>query len=316
MTPTPHAPAPAPAPAKTLITATTDFHSALDRAPDLVARLHAARPTSLIVDSGDFFEGTHYPVTRGHIEQRILTEVYDVIAPGNHGWTHYITPPLRDLTVCANVVDRAGALLFRPLHLADVSGQTVAVTAVIGPNAFASIAPDLRAGQTVTDPATALHQLYERHYRNVDTWVLLSHQGYQRDQVLAGRCTFLDLVFSGHCHSTHTGPEASGTTTLVKAPEFGRGIATARLHHSRWTVSVEQTALLAPPAALSWLTDAISDAERALANVVGRPSSYWKGRPLAPRKFSDAWPPGYVDRPASVSSSTPVRSSPAPCETS
>ncbi|WP_405775668.1 metallophosphoesterase [Streptomyces sp. NBC_01538] len=75
--------------------ATTDLHSSLDQATTLAAHLSRARPTTLVVDSGDFFEGTHYLATRGRIEQRILTEFYDVIAPGNHGWSHYTSPGLR-----------------------------------------------------------------------------------------------------------------------------------------------------------------------------------------------------------------------------
>ncbi|WP_327258159.1 metallophosphoesterase [Streptomyces sp. NBC_01244] len=261
------------------ITATTDFHSTLGRAPDLAAALHRARSTSLIVDSGDFFEGSHYPVTRGTVEQRILTELYDVIAPGNHGWPHYTTPPLRDLTVCANVIDpHTGELFFRPLHLAELSGRTIAITAVIGPNAFTSIAPDLRSGQAVTDPASALQLLYDRHRRDVDDWVLLSHQGYQRDRELASRCTFLNLVLAGHCHSSHTGPEAAGTAILMKAPEFGRGTATAHLHRGRWTASVEPAAPLPLPAELSWLATSVGEAEAALDEVAIRPSRYWRGR--------------------------------------
>ncbi|MEU4176383.1 metallophosphoesterase [Streptomyces sp. NPDC026589] len=269
--------------AKAAITATTDFHSALHHAPDLLATLHRARPTSLIVDSGDFFEGTYYPVTRGAVEQRILTELYDVIAPGNHGWAHYTGRPLRDLTVCANVIDPStNTPFFRTLHLAEISGQTVAVTAVIGPDAFASISPDLRAGQRVTDPARALHQLYDQHHQDVDAWVLLSHHGYQRDRDLTDRCPFLDLVFSGHCHSADTGPEAVGATTLVKAPEFGRGVATAHLHPDGWTVAVEPTTPLALPAELDWVTEAIGEAETSLDEVVGRPSSHWKNRVFGP----------------------------------
>ncbi|MFE2850123.1 metallophosphoesterase [Streptomyces lavendulae] len=279
--------APAPrAGAKAGITATTDFHSALHRAPNLLATLHRARPTSLIVDSGDFFEGgAYYPVTRGAVEQRILRELYDVIAPGNHGWRHY-TGPLRSLTVCANVMDAStNTPFFRPLHLAELSGRRVAITAVIGPNAFASIAPDLRASQRVTQPVLALQQLYAQHHQDVDVWVLLSHQGYQRDQDLASRCPFLDLVFSGHCHSTDSGPEGVGTTMLMKAPEFGRGIATARLNSGRWITNVELTAPLPFPAELSWATQVIGQAEASLDEIVGRPSMYWKNRTIIPEEL-------------------------------
>ncbi|MFB7781414.1 metallophosphoesterase [Streptomyces vinaceus] len=267
------------------IAGTTDFHSALHRAPDLVAALHDARSSSLIVDSGDFFEGPYYPVTRGATEERILTELYDVIAPGNHGWTHY-TGRLRDLTVCANVIDTStNSPFFRPLHLTELSGRRVAVTAVIGADAFASIAPDFRAGQAVTDPARALHQLYEHHHQDVDVWVLLSHQGFGRDRDVAVHCPFLDLIFSGHCHSITTGPEAVGTTMLLKALEFGRGIATARLYPSGWAAAVEHTAPRPLPAELSWVTQAVGHADRALNEAVGRPSSHWRNRIFSPEEL-------------------------------
>ncbi|MDQ1031454.1 2',3'-cyclic-nucleotide 2'-phosphodiesterase (5'-nucleotidase family) [Streptomyces umbrinus] len=115
------------------ILATTDFHSSLDQPVTLTAHLSRARPTTLVVDSGDFFEGTHYPVSRGRIEQRILTEFYDVITPGNHGWSHYTSPGLRPLVVCANIVHQStGAPYFQPFRLAAVGEQTVTVTAIIG----------------------------------------------------------------------------------------------------------------------------------------------------------------------------------------
>ncbi|MEU6011461.1 hypothetical protein [Streptomyces sp. NPDC047453] len=39
------------------------------------------------------------------------------------------------------------------------------------------------------------------------------------------------------------------------------------------------------PAELSWLTDAIGDAETALANVVGRPGSCWKSCTFSPEEL-------------------------------
>ncbi|MGH1556317.1 metallophosphoesterase [Streptomyces sp. L7] len=75
------------------IIATTDVHSAFDAATPMLTHLHTARAGSLIVDCGDFFEGSgYYRFGKGKIEREILTSLYDLLAPGNHGWPHYFEP--------------------------------------------------------------------------------------------------------------------------------------------------------------------------------------------------------------------------------
>jgi len=211
------------------ITATTDVHSQLGDEAGLLAHLHAERPHSLIVDCGDFFEGTgYYRLGGGSIERTILTTLYDVIAPGNHGWRHHFEPGLHELTVCANAVDAdSGKPLFRRLHLAQVGGRTVAVTAVIAPQAFNAIPAADRAGHRVTEPARALVELLLEHHHVADTWVLLSHSGFEEDLQLAADCPFLDIVFAGHCHSDHYAPEPVGDTLVVKGAELAAGYAVA-----------------------------------------------------------------------------------------
>lgn len=221
----------------TSITATTDFHSALDAAPPLLARLETVRAKSLIVDCGDFFEGTGYYRRGGGIpETRILDTFYDVLAPGNHGWSHYLSSPLRQITVCANVVSGTSTL-FRQYFVTRVGARMVGITGVIGTDAFATIPPYERAGQTVVDPAEALNALYRYRGRTADDWVLLSHSGFEHDVALAEACPWLNVIFSGHCHSPDTGPTVVGRTTIVKAPELGRGVAVAVRRGGKWVAT-------------------------------------------------------------------------------
>jgi 5'-nucleotidase / UDP-sugar diphosphatase len=142
------------------VVATTDVHSSLDRAGILVRSLRELRAAgALIVDCGDFFEGTgYYVLGRGRAEAALLRGLYDVAAPGNHGYRHYVTDPgLRAMTVCANVKDRAGAPVWQPLTMAEVRGSATAVTAVLGVEAFGSVQPAERHGHQAHDPAPALH---------------------------------------------------------------------------------------------------------------------------------------------------------------
>ncbi|MFH9043347.1 metallophosphoesterase [Streptomyces sp. NPDC017966] len=211
------------------IVATTDVHSAFDNAAPFLTHLHALRPTSLIVDCGDFFEGSgYYRLAGGTIEREILLGLYDVLAPGNHGWSHHFEPDLHRRTVCANVVHAStGDALFRRLYVADVDGRRVGVTAVIGRQAFHSIPAAQRVGHCVTDPLQALRDVILAHVHEVDSWVLLSHSGFDEDRELAAACPFLDVVFAGHCHSDQYGPVRVDGTLVVKGRELAEGYAIA-----------------------------------------------------------------------------------------
>ncbi|BCM67515.1 hypothetical protein EASAB2608_02849 [Streptomyces sp. EAS-AB2608] len=267
------------------IVATTDVHSAFDNAAPFLTHLHALRPTSLIVDCGDFFEGSgYYGLGRGTIEREILLGLYDVLAPGNHGWPHHFEPDLHLHTVCANAVDaKTGDALFSRLHIADIDGRRVGVTAVIGQQAFHSIPPAQRAGHCVTDPLQALRQVILAHVHEVDSWVLLSHSGFDEDRKLAAACPFLDVVFAGHCHSDQYGPVRVDGTLVVKGRELAEGYAIATPVGAGWgagTTSFPDQVPSFVPAELAGLRSRIEEVRQQLAAVLGPLSPAYRHQPL------------------------------------
>ncbi|MBK3560303.1 bifunctional metallophosphatase/5'-nucleotidase [Streptomyces sp. MBT56] len=254
------------------VVTTTDVHSALGDATGMLSHLHSLRPTSLIADCGDFFEGTgYYQLGAGRLEREILTTLYDVLAPGNHGWPHYFEPTLHELTVCANAMnDTDGRPLFHRLRIVDIGGRQVAVTAVISPQAFDAIPAHQRAGQHVTDPVGALREVLLEHHHHVDAWIVLSHSGFETDLKLAEHCPFVDIVFAGHCHSDLYGPAHVGDTLVVKGPELAAGYAAAEPVGAGWaarTTCFPKAA--AVPDALADLTDKITETGRMLTAVLG-----------------------------------------------
>lgn len=267
------------------IGATTDVHSSFDDALPMLAHLHAIRPETLIVDCGDFFEGSgYYRLGHGRIETAILLGLYDVIAPGNHGWIHYFESPLRDITVCANAVDAAtGQALFRRLHTTRIGEQRVGITAVIGSQAFHSIPKDQRAGHRVTEPAQALREVMLAHHHEVDAWVVLSHSGFDEDLELAAACPFLDVIFAGHCHSDQYGPTRVGETLVLKGRELGVGYALAEPAPTRWTAHNARfpgTSTAALPAHLASVHDRIEDLRDRLALPIGAVAKPYRGHLL------------------------------------
>ncbi|MEU9159632.1 metallophosphoesterase [Streptomyces sp. NPDC048424] len=267
------------------IMATTDVHSALGAGDPLLAHLHQARTDSLLVDCGDFFEGTgYYRLGRGAPERDILLALYDVVAPGNHGWPHYFEPSLHARTVCANVVeDSTGNALFRRLRIVDIAGRRTAVTAVIGLQAFNSIPARQRSAHRVTDPVQALRELMLAHHHEVDSWVLLSHSGFEQDLRLAEACPFLDVVFAGHCHSEHTGPERVGSTLVLKGQELAVGYAVAERSPEGWvgrTARFPDTRESVLPPGLESVREQIASVHAQLAEPLGRLVAAYRSRPL------------------------------------
>ncbi|MBK3625731.1 metallophosphoesterase [Streptomyces sp. MBT49] len=267
----------------TQIVATTDVHSSLAGAEGLLSRLDELRATSLIADCGDFFEGSgYYLLGRGQAEREILTALYDVLAPGNHGWSHYLEPGLREMTVCANTLDAAsGKPLFDRLRIVPLHGRQVAVTAVMGVAAFHTIPAHQRASHRVTDPAAALRELMLEHHQQVDAWMVLSHSGFDDDLKLAADCPFLDVVFAGHCHSDTYGPVPVGNTLVVKGRELGAGYAAAEPVGHSWaarTATFPATGLL--PGDLAGLAQKIASTGRMLSTVLGTVNDPYRGTEL------------------------------------
>ncbi|MGH3721217.1 MAG: metallophosphoesterase [Pseudonocardiaceae bacterium] len=266
------------------IVATTDVHSALDHASLLVSQLHALRDGALITDCGDFFEGTgYYVLGGGQAETALLTALYDVVVPGNHGYRHHLDDTaLHAITVCASVTDQSGAPLFAPFKVFKIGGITVAVAGVLGIEAFTSIPPARRTGHQIVDPALALRALHRQHRGRVDSWIVLSHAGFAHDLALARACPFLDVIFSGHCHSPESGPVTVGRVTVVKGPELAGGYATARPDGHQWraaaTAFLPSDAQVAPPDGLRTVLDQIAGLRRVLDEPVGALDGRFAGR--------------------------------------
>ncbi|MGW5659844.1 metallophosphoesterase [Streptomyces sp. NPDC003758] len=261
------------------ITATTDIHSSFDAATPMLTYLHSARPESLIVDCGDFFEGTgYYRFGKGQIERDVLTSLYDLLVPGNHGWPHYFEPGLHEMTVCANTADGSGEPLFDRVRIKRIGGRRVAVTGVIGPQAFNAIPADQRMGHHVTDPTQALREVMLEHHHHTDAWMVLSHSGFEEDLKLAVSCPFADVIFSGHCHSDSYGPVHVGDTLVVKGRELGAGYAVAEPIGAGWaarTATFPGSSRL--PDELGGLKEQIAFVGRMLAASLGTVNAPYRG---------------------------------------
>ncbi|NUK90059.1 hypothetical protein [Streptomyces lunaelactis] len=154
---------------------------------------------------------------------------------------------------------------------------------MIGLQAFNSIPAGQRAAHRVTDPVQALRELILAHHHEVDSWVLLSHSGFEQDLQLAEACPCLDVVFAGHCHSEHTGPERVGGTIVIKGQELAVGYAVANRSPEGWvgrTARFPDTSESVLPTELDSVREQIASIDAQLAEPLGRLVAPYRNKPL------------------------------------
>jgi 5'-nucleotidase len=193
----------------------------LARRVSYIASRRATGEALLVVDSGDFFfqpvsgrsgrSGASLKRAR-LIAAAMRTMGYACVTPGEQdlqlGLDTYrelcgragVTP------VCANL-NFGGKPACEAFAIKTVGGVRVAIIGVMGKE------PALPSGFSVTDPAEAVKAAVARARTEADAVVVLSHQGYQPDLVLAKRVGGIDYILGAHSgEKTDEGVPYAGTS--------------------------------------------------------------------------------------------------------
>lgn len=123
--------------------------------------------------------------------------------------------------VSANLVDEKDAPIFKPYVIKKVNGKNVGIFGLIGDTSdMASKVNELTGGAaSVQDSLKAAESIAKELSGKVDYLIALTHQGTNRDWVLARRVPGIDLVVGGHDKQNTKEPNIAEKTLLVQAGE-------------------------------------------------------------------------------------------------
>lgn len=207
----------------------------------------AAGKRALLIDCGDFFQGT--PIvnqTRGMAMIRLFNELrYDLVTFGNHefdyGWSDLLLCMMesRFLWVSSTVEAPQLEAQYRPYATFDLEGTRVAFL-----GATTTTTPEKQIGQRIAgmkfhSPFTVLPPLVERlrRYHDVKIFVLLSHLGHNVDERLARQLPLFDIILGGHSHTATKRPVKVGRTWICQTGASSRflGVLTVDVANGRVT---------------------------------------------------------------------------------
>ncbi len=189
--------------------------------------LRSSAPRSLYLDAGDQQTGTAFASMRYEgIVGGAVIDVFNLLRPdattfGNHEFDFSLAN-LRQLIgradypfVSTNLLDKADSLPFgnKPYHIVRQDSLSIGILGITLTDLPDKVKAENTADITILPPLDAINACLEELDRDTDLIVLLSHQGFEADSLLATKLDHrVDIIIGGHTH------------TLVQSPTRVNGI--------------------------------------------------------------------------------------------
>jgi len=207
----------------------------------IVGRIKAKKPNAVVLDAGDWSEGTvYYNVDAGENMLRLMDAVgYNAIVVGNHdflngpsqvaGIIKSAKPHFAVLGANKNVTGLPDQALIKEqikdYVILDKGGVRIAVIGLLTEELFYQ--PYFRPG-IITNPVERASQLATYIHNNnlADVIVLLSHNKLEKNYLWAKQVPFVNVVVSGHSHVKTAQPlvnlNAGRPAYVVEAYKWGQ----------------------------------------------------------------------------------------------
>ncbi len=209
----------------------------------LIDRIRSREEYTLLVDSGDMFQGTpYYNLYGGEVEIESLNRMgYEVATIGNHEFDNGIeglekTMPLANFEWVSSNLDWSGAKelapLVKPWTIKEIGPFKVGLFGLLC-ELEGMVAKHNHKGVTYLDPVeSARRSVAELKARGCNVIVCLSHMGYNtrydgeqmRDDRFPAEVEGVDLVLGAHSHTF--------LDELVELPRKGGGVT--RITQQGW----------------------------------------------------------------------------------
>jgi hypothetical protein len=193
----------------------------------------------VIVDSGDLLNEeetiSEDSLPGAKLRAEMITQIYSKIGidAANVGELDLVlgVDYLKELAtkqkfpfISANLVDAKGAPIFKPYIIKTVNGKKVGIFGVMGDTSEMTekVSQITNGAVSVKDTLEAAEAIVKELSGKVDYMIALTHQGTNRDWVIARRVTGIDLVVGGHDKQKTKEPNEAGKALIVQAGEKGQ----------------------------------------------------------------------------------------------
>jgi len=202
------------------------------RRATFIRQQREAHPHLLLLDAGDFYQGTRYwHAFQGEADIELMNHLrYDAAALGNHdadGGVAVLAARLKQAqfpVLCANMRFPAKHLLadaWTPYVIKSIGGVKVAIFSLLI-DTMLLYPPKFQAAVQVTPFIEAARALISTLRQRADVLIHLSHLGHLADVELLETLNGIDLVIGGHTHTSLPEPVVVNGAPLLRSLAGGQ----------------------------------------------------------------------------------------------
>ena len=185
-----------------------------------------SNPRTVVLDAGDFFTMSKKLLKDSLVCEAYATIPYDGILLGDQELTrdekflNNVLPKLESSIILSNL--EAPSLSFvRKYKVIKRGGLSIGVIGILGGNAMKYYPKDIRDSIVLTDPASTVNEIVKRIRPRTDVIILLSHQGFDQDQVLAKSLKGVNIILGAHSQTVPKEPVIINDILISQAGREG-----------------------------------------------------------------------------------------------
>ena len=185
-----------------------------------------SNPRTIVLDAGDFFTMSKKLLKDSLVCEAYATIPYDGILLGDQELTrdekflNNVLPKLESSIILSNL--EAPSLSFvRKYKVIKRGGLSIGVIGILGGNAMKYYPKDIRDSIVLTDPASTVNEIVKRIRPRTDVIILLSHQGFDQDQVLAKSLKGVNIILGAHSQTVPKEPVIINDILISQAGREG-----------------------------------------------------------------------------------------------
>jgi len=192
--------------------------------------LQALYPNALTLNAGDDFQGSPISsMTKGKSQLLILNQINPTaFTIGNHEFDYgvdilkdYLQMANFDI-ISANIYDTEQQELLTDPYIITRSGRVrVAIIGLILEELKSSVLPGNTRNMKILDPLAQTQKYVAEIGSRADLIVLLTHQGFFQDSLLATQLADVDIIIGGHSHSWLAQPRKVNNILICQAGARG-----------------------------------------------------------------------------------------------